>query len=106
MKEQNANVIITGIKCDNPNCNFCDPTVSYEQYPEWINKSCPDCGENLLTEFDYEYTKFIMEMAKKVNANHNVSIGEPSKKATLDVQLHGNNTVDMTLTTNLDDYDK
>ena len=25
-------------------------TVEFKDYAEYINKSCPDCGENLLTE--------------------------------------------------------
>ena len=48
--------IIQGIKCDNEKCDYADPTVQYEEYPNWINKPCPACGENLLTEKAYKDT--------------------------------------------------
>lgn len=35
---------IQGIKCDNKDCDFKDMSVSYEDYPKWINKPCPKCG--------------------------------------------------------------
>lgn len=48
------------IKCDNEVCNF----IEYMDHvdPEiWLNKPCPKCGENLLTEEDHaafqEYEK-------------------------------------------------
>jgi predicted nucleic-acid-binding Zn-ribbon protein len=42
-----------GIKCDN-----CDYRIEipFSEYPKWVNKSCPKCGENLLTERDYKDT--------------------------------------------------
>ena len=46
--------MVTGIKCDNIKCDFNDPTILYINYPEWINKPCPNCGENLLTQEDYD----------------------------------------------------
>lgn len=42
---------ISGIKCDN--CSYRDDTVTFEQYPDYINKGCPLCGTNLLTEEEY-----------------------------------------------------
>lgn len=43
-----------GIKCDNENCNWFDNTVTDEQYPEYLNKPCPECGSNLLTQQDLD----------------------------------------------------
>ena len=48
-------VNISGIKCDNPKCDYIDATVKFEEYPEWVNKACPKCGENLLTQEDYDF---------------------------------------------------
>ncbi len=47
------NLKISGIKCDN--CSYKDDSVKFEDYLEWLNKPCPDCGENLLTQKDYDY---------------------------------------------------
>ncbi|MNB94637.1 hypothetical protein D3C81_428280 [compost metagenome] len=45
---------ISGIKCDTEGCDFKDETVSLEDYSQWLNKPCPKCGGNLLTEEDYK----------------------------------------------------
>jgi hypothetical protein len=43
---------ITGIKCDNPACGYHENTVPFTNFSDYINKPCPDCGANLLTEKD------------------------------------------------------
>ena len=43
---------ILGIKCDNKSCDYKNENVKYEEFDEWLNKPCPKCGENLLTEAD------------------------------------------------------
>ena len=48
------NIKISGLKCDNPECDYRDDTVNFEEYESRIDSSCPDCGENLLTQEDYE----------------------------------------------------
>lgn len=58
--------IIQGIKCDNEECDYVDPTVQYEEYPNWLNKPCPMCGENLLTEKAYQDTKMIMDAFEQI----------------------------------------
>lgn len=58
---------VYGIKCDNPDCVYKNMDVKYEEYSQWLNKKCPDCGENLLTEEDLESTKQLIEMVKIAN---------------------------------------
>ena len=60
MSEPKLKVEHTGLKCDNPNCDWKDTTITVEDYPNWINKPCPKCGENVLTEEDY---KLIMTLS-------------------------------------------
>jgi hypothetical protein len=57
---------IYGIKCDA--CDFSDMSVKVEEYSEWVNKPCPKCGANLLTEADYNNVKMLMEVAKMTNS--------------------------------------
>ncbi|ACA57445.1 hypothetical protein HYH96_17815 [Clostridium botulinum] len=59
---------IKGIKCDNPECDFRDDNVQVEDYDKWLNKSCPKCGANLLTQADYDNTKAILEIVKITNS--------------------------------------
>jgi hypothetical protein len=65
--EKNIEVIGGGIKCDNPKCDFLDKDVAVADYPGWVNKPCPKCGENLLTEEDYNNTKLLLGMADLIN---------------------------------------
>ena len=44
---------ISGIKCDTPHCNWRDDDVQFADYPQFIDKPCPVCNSNLLTEQDY-----------------------------------------------------
>lgn len=54
MKEQNITVTESGLKCDNPSCDWTGPDIRFPEYREWVNKPCPKCGENVLTMDDYE----------------------------------------------------
>ena len=56
MKEKNIEFIGTGggLKCDNPNCDWSDASIEFKDMAKWLNKPCPICGENLLTEEDYK----------------------------------------------------
>lgn len=60
--------IIYGIKCDGVFCDYSDMTVNVEDYPNWLNKPCPKCGENLLTEEDYNNVQKILDVADMVNS--------------------------------------
>ena len=54
MDENKMQLNVSGIVCDNHKCDFRDDSVKMEDYPQWVNKPCPRCGENLLTEDDYQ----------------------------------------------------
>lgn len=58
---------IKGIQCDNSECDFTDDTVKVADYQQWLNKPCPKCGSNLLTEEDMEAVKMITEIANSIN---------------------------------------
>ena len=45
---------ISGIKCDNPDCDYRDDDVKREDYLEYVNKECPKCASILLTQADYD----------------------------------------------------
>lgn len=51
--EKNIDVIILnvgGIKCDS--CTYRNDNVTVDQYPDYVNKTCPKCKQILLTESD------------------------------------------------------
>lgn len=64
---KNVDMIIKGIKCDNPNCDFVDMDIPFEDYDNWLNKPCPKCGANLLTQKDYDACKIMMKISGFLN---------------------------------------
>lgn len=54
---------VSGIKCDTKGCGWSDTSVLVIDYLDWVNKPCPDCGGNLLTEADHIAT---IKMGSKV----------------------------------------
>lgn len=58
---------IHGIKCDNKDCNYKDMSVKMEDYDKWLNKPCPECGQNLLTQEDYDISNEFVKLTNMIN---------------------------------------
>lgn len=43
-----------GLKCDNKSCNWKDTSIPFEEFSNWVNASCPKCGEIVLSVKDFE----------------------------------------------------
>ncbi len=65
---ENIEVKTSGIKCDNVKCNWNDSTVEFNDLKDWINKRCPDCGENLLTLEDFNNAQTLMQAVTIINS--------------------------------------
>ena len=83
---------IYGLKCDNPDCDFVDMSIEYEDYKNWVNKPCPKCGAILLTKFDYEICKQAKMFAKVCNIL--IPWQRNIKTHKRNIHLHGNDTVE------------
>lgn len=89
---------IKGIKCDTRHCNYASWEVPFEDYPNWINKRCPVCGSNLLTQSEYDRCISMYKRVDTINAIDNVLkwinpvyyfyliFGDKKKKTTLDLK--------------------
>lgn len=64
---EKSELIISGIVCDNPKCDYDNPTVPFKDYPMFINKPCPYCSQVLLTEKEYNKCVKMMNAVKKLN---------------------------------------
>lgn len=72
---------VSGLKCDNPECNYKDETIQYSEYKNYINYPCPCCGSPLLTKKDYRlvkrfelFTKIFNKVFRcKENSNENLA---------------------------------
>jgi hypothetical protein len=58
---------ILGIKCDTEDCDYADMTVKLEDYKDWLNKPCPKCSGNLLTQEDFDAVNMMIALADMVN---------------------------------------
>ena len=58
---------IGGLKCDNPECDYKDETIDSVDYEEHIDKPCPNCGESLLTQDDYDKVVKMQQAIKDLN---------------------------------------
>jgi hypothetical protein len=77
---------ISGIKCDTPKCEWKDMSVKREEYPAYLNKPCPDCGGNLLTEADYN---FILALEKAERISDRLLGWIPGKRRRYRYELNG-----------------
>jgi len=55
------------IKCDNPNCDYINRDVAIEDFHNWVDKPCPKCGSNLLTNQDYKTLEGLLHMINILN---------------------------------------
>ena len=58
---------IGGIKCDLVGCSYEDQSVTVGQYPQWVNRPCPKCGSNLLTEADFNTVQIMIGLTDTIN---------------------------------------
>lgn len=66
MTKKAIDINVIGIKCDH--CDYRKEGVKFEDYPQWLNKPCPKCGANLLTQEDLDSIKMLFSFAELVNA--------------------------------------
>lgn len=57
---------VYGIKCDS--CDYSDMSVEYKDYPKYVDKPCPVCGEPLLTQSQLQETNAAINAAEQLNA--------------------------------------
>ena len=63
--EKNLEIKENGLKCDS--CDWKDTTILFADYENWINKPCPMCGANVLTQEDYNNMKLLVETMDFIN---------------------------------------
>ena len=79
---------ISGIKCDS--CDYKDSSILMKDYDTWLNKACPVCGANLLTELDYNTVKKLSSIVKFQSENlFENSIYEPILVTSLEMNGSG-----------------
>lgn len=65
--EKNIEMVESGLVCDNAACDWIDPTVTFDNFKEWLNRPCPKCGENLLTQQDFDNATAVHVATSMIN---------------------------------------
>jgi hypothetical protein len=64
---EHSSINISGIQCDNPSCDYKDMSVRFEDYVDWLNRPCPKCGDNLLTQESLDQCQALVEAVELAN---------------------------------------
>ena len=81
-ESENIKADIHGLKCDKPGCNWNDMSVPYTDYEKSIDKPCPDCGSNLLTQSDYDQVLKMVQAVEMINMYSAEDLEEIAKNLT------------------------
>lgn len=97
MENEKKHITLTasGIKCDNPACSFSDMTVPFEEYEKWVDRLCPDCGENLFPRKDFEALNNLIYNIEAVNQMTEEEIKNlpiPEMESNFDENIDANET--------------
>ncbi len=65
---ENIEVSDSGLICDRETCDWEDRTITFADLPNWINRPCPKCGDNLLTYEDFVRVDTLMKSVEFINS--------------------------------------
>lgn len=89
---------IYGLKCDHPSCNYQDNTIQLEQYKDYINYPCPECGSPLLTQADYDTTMEIVAAATIIKQLEEKNPQPSDEMHKVSVRLNGSGVPEFDIT--------
>jgi len=88
--EKLLNITVSGVKCDTDGCDYHDDSVQLKDYEQWINKPCPKCQANLLTEADYGTVQAVLAATAEINA---LGLPDSGERVTLKLEMNGTGAI-------------
>lgn len=85
---------VEGLKCDAKDCDYVDENITLEEYEEYLNKPCPKCGANLLTQEDIAAVKVMIKMIDMLN-EVGLTSDNPDDYKTYKADMDGTGKVDL-----------
>lgn len=78
MSQPTTKSAICAMTCDNPLCRYENPNVGLNEYHHYLNKPCPACGEELLTEEDHAQIQALLSILdiQASKPNNGISDGD------------------------------
>lgn len=94
---------IAGIRCDADGCGYEDNFGSWGQTPEeilamneeYLNKPCPTCGANLLTEEDAATVRLIVGLIAPLTVIEEALGDAGGPKAKVRLEMDGSGNIDV-----------
>lgn len=93
MSQPAVQLIIRGLKCDALECDFFDEEAAPEESS--LNRACPKCGANLLTEADMANVRLLQYVTHATNAEMGP---QPDGSRMVVLRAHMDGTGSLTLT--------
>lgn len=100
MTKEQIEVQQQGLKCDATDCDYTYVFNETDTYTAYLNKPCPECGANLLTQEDHDTMMQIMALMEYANSPEFVApvlpqeiqhlvdqLEEPDKKVKLKMEF-------------------
>lgn len=87
---------VSGIKCDTPECDYANMEVQYVDYPNWLNRECPNCGNNLLTEKDFNALNRMLRIISFVNNLGKFRKDKGEKRVKVRAEMNGTGRIKLT----------
>ena len=79
--------------CDNKDCDFTDPSITIYNMHLAVNRPCPKCGQNLLTQSDYKLAQSALAAAAIINSMDLEQIKDNEKPKTWELGMHNGITI-------------
>lgn len=95
-------MIMKGLKCDNPDCDWVDMSIKREDYPKFVGMKCPKCGSIVLTEKDFTTIKVMEGLIKVINHFYMPFEKKSKKWSYMNAKMDGSGKVNFTEPTEID----
>ena len=73
-----------GIVCDNPKCSYENKDARLHEYKQYLNKPCPKCGENLLTQENMDTISYLIDLS---NTLGDTEVGGDTRMSTMNCKV-------------------
>lgn len=84
---------IGGLKCDTIGCDHTEPSVTFAEFIDWIDRPCPQCGAPLLTRADYDLSLSLVATVRGFNTAFDATgIPIPADAERVSIRLGGDGT--------------
>lgn len=94
MKKKMIEPSVTGLKCDNPDCDWVDMSIPVDDYPQYVGAKCPKCGEVILTKTDFKAIKRLLRFVKFLNL-FSVFVKDNGERTKMRLASDGNGNINV-----------